>query len=208
MGAGRSGKKGVWMAIVFEGLVSTLGPDGTRHLAPMGPRFANGEGDAFFELAPFQGSSTLANLLSHPWGVFHITDQVFFFVKSLLDQPQVDWLPADVIQGWIIGGACRTLEFQVIASDLSAQRSRLTCQVVNRKHLREMGAFNRARHAIIEGAILYSRRHLLNPVDLADQFARLVPLVEKTGGEDEKTAFELLRNVLGLGKNDQAVDRS
>jgi NAD(P)-dependent dehydrogenase (short-subunit alcohol dehydrogenase family) len=35
-----------------------------------------------------------------------------------------------------------------------------------------------------------------------------VDWVEKTGGEDEKTAFELLRNGLGLGKNDQAVDRS
>jgi len=178
--------------MVFEGLVSTVDPGGGRHLAPMGPRFVSGEGDPFFELAPFQGSSTLKNLLAHRQGVFHVTDQVLLFAQALQGLAQPEWLAATKIVGWVVSGSCRALEFTVVEADVQGQRSRLTCRVEHRHTFREMGAFNRARHAVIEGAILASRRHLIPLTELDRQLSALAPLVEKTGGKDEKTAFGLL----------------
>lgn len=187
--------------MVFEGLLSTVGPEGNPHVAPMGPRFAHGEGDDTFELAPFQGSSTLNHLLAHPQGVFHVSDQVLMFAQTILGEANPDWIQAEKIQGWVISSACRALEFTVVQADLSERRPRLTCRVEHRRTLREMGAFNRARHAVIEAAILASRRHLLPVEELAGQMAALVPLIEKTGGPEEKTAFNLLQGLV-----DQAVD--
>lgn len=192
--------------MVFEGLVSTVDPEGGRHLAPMGPRFASGEGDPFFELAPFQGSSTLKNLLAHRQGVFHVTDQVLLFAQTLQGMAKPEWLPAKKISGWVISGSCRTLEFTVVEVDVQGQRSRLSCRVDHRQTFREMGAFNRARHAVIEGAILASRRHLLPRAELDRQLAALAPLVEKTGGKDEKTAFGLLLECVARSFESGPVD--
>ena len=51
-------------AMILEGLVTTLDPDGSPHLAPMGPRV---EGDfARFTLRPFPTSNTYQNLLPTP----------------------------------------------------------------------------------------------------------------------------------------------
>ncbi|MFM8930401.1 MAG: DUF447 domain-containing protein [Gemmataceae bacterium] len=194
--------------MVFEGLVSTVDPEGGRHVAPMGPRFESGESDPIFELAPFQGSSTLKNLLAHPHGVFHVTDQVLMFAQALLGQVQPDWVPAKKIRGWVIGSACRALEFTVVAVDLLGQRSRLTCRVDCRHHFREMGPFNRARHAVVEGAILASRRHLLPAAELERQMEALAPLVEKTGGPDEKLAFGLLFEHINQSVKSLPVDRA
>ena len=186
------------MTLVFEGLVTTVDPEGGRHVSPMGPRFVSGESDPSFELAPFQGSSTLKNLLAHPQGVFHVTDQVLLFAQALLGQAQPDWLPASKVRGWLIASSCRALEFTVVAVDTEGPRTRLACRVDHRHQFREMSAFNRARHAVIEGAILASRRHLLPALELEQQMQALAPLVEKTGGPDEKSAFgALLDSVKG-----------
>lgn len=186
------------MPLVLEGLVTTFSPDGGKHVAPMGPRFERGESDIVFELAPFQGSTTLANLMKHPEGVFHVTDDVLQVAKVLVGLPldQSEWLLAWEIKGWLLKNACRALEFRVELTDLSAQRSRLSCTVVRRHQFRDMGCFNRARHAVMEAAILASRRNILPPGDLGFEMGKLAPLVEKTGGIEEKEAFRILEKLI------------
>jgi hypothetical protein len=58
--------------------------------------------------------------------------------------------------------------------------------------LRDFFGFNRAKHAVVEAAILATRTDFL-PIDeiLAD-FDKLASLVQKTGGDDEHRAFQLL----------------
>ena len=91
--------------MIIEGLVTTVGPAGACHVAPMGPRFENSEWDDSFELAPFQGSATLRHLVEHPEGVFHLDDRVMLFAQLIvggwggLFAPLLRWLP----DGWSKG---------------------------------------------------------------------------------------------------------
>jgi hypothetical protein len=54
--------------------------------------------------------------------------------------------------------------------------------------------FNRARHAVVEGAILVTRLHMLGAAEVGRQLRDLKVLVEKTGGPREHEAFRLLES--------------
>jgi hypothetical protein len=56
--------------------------------------------------------------------------------------------------------------------------------------------FNRARHAIVEAAILATRLQFLPPDEVAREFDRLAVMVEKTGDAPEREAMALLRSHL------------
>ena len=57
---------------------------------------------------------------------------------------------------------------------------------------REFLGFNRARHAVLEAAILATRTHLLPADQLRTEFARLQVIVDKTAGPRELEAMALL----------------
>ncbi len=59
--------------MILEGLITTLNADDSPHVAPMGPR-VDGTDFTTFVLRPFPTSHTYQNLLRHPAGVLHITD--------------------------------------------------------------------------------------------------------------------------------------
>ena len=56
--------------------------------------------------------------------------------------------------------------------------------------------YNRARHAVVEAAILSTRLHLLGAEEVGRQMALLAPLVEKTGGSREREAWEAIEAVV------------
>jgi hypothetical protein len=60
--------------------------------------------------------------------------------------------------------------------------------------LRDFFGFNRAKHAVLEAAILATRTQFLPPDRVLAQLGELAPLVEKTGGAAEKRAFAFLRS--------------
>jgi hypothetical protein len=64
--------------------------------------------------------------------------------------------------------------------------------VVHRGVSREFLGFNRARHAVLEAAILATRTHLLPADQIRDEFAKLQVIVEKTAGPREREAMALL----------------
>src|SRR2546430_9636269 len=57
---------------------------------------------------------------------------------------------------------------------------------------REFLGFNRARHAVLEAAILATRTHLLPAEQIRDELARLQVIVDKTAGPREREAMALL----------------
>ncbi|MFN0050617.1 MAG: DUF447 domain-containing protein, partial [Planctomycetales bacterium] len=59
--------------------------------------------------------------------------------------------------------------------------------------LRDFFGFHRARHAVLEGAILATRVHLLSPGEIQSEFDRLKTIVHKTAGPREREAFDMLR---------------
>jgi uncharacterized protein len=59
---------------------------------------------------------------------------------------------------------------------------------------REFLGFNRARHAVLEAAILATRTRFLPPDEILGEYGRLAVIVEKTAGPNEHAAFDLLRD--------------
>ena len=191
--------------MILEGLVTTTDPAGAMHLAAMGPQVdataAYGHAIEQLLLKPFASSQTGSNLLRLPEGVFHVTDDSLLLARivtgTLAALPATR--PATAVRGWVLDDACRAYEFKVVAADASQERLRLEARVVAVHEGRPFLGFNRARHAVVEGAILVTRLHLLGVDEVRRQLRELAVLVEKTGGPREHEAFGLLEEKVAAG---------
>ena len=182
--------------MILEGLVTTTNPDGTPHLAPMGPRV---DPDMRrFLLRPFPTSHTYQNLLKHGVGVLHVTDDVLLMAHAAVGRverfPEVK--KAECVQGFILTGACRFFEFRVASIDESEQRVKIEAEVVHTGTLRDFFGFNRAKHAVLEAAIFATRLHLLPREEIEAEYRKLRVIVDKTGGDPEREAMAFLENFL------------
>jgi hypothetical protein len=191
--------------MILEGLVTTTDPAGAMHLAAMGPQVdataASGHAIEQLLLKPFASSQTGGNLLRLPEGVFHVTDDALLLARVVtgrLATPPAS-RPARAVRGWVLDDACRAYEFKVVAADTSQERLQLEARVVAVHEGRPFLGFNRARHAVVEGAILVTRLHLLGVDEVRRQLRDLAVLVEKTGGPREHEAFRLLEDKVAAG---------
>ena len=184
--------------MILEGIITTCDGTGQMHLAAMGPHVDEEAGRTGalerLSLRPFATSQTAVNLAAVPEGVFHLVDDVLLFArvvtKSLAEPPACR--PAEQVRGWVVEDACRAYEFRIEASDTSQERRRHEARVVRMHDGRPFVGFNRAKHAVVEAAILVTRIHLLGADEIRRQMTALVPLVEKTGGSRERAAWELI----------------
>jgi hypothetical protein len=188
------------MPLILEGIVTTENADGSVNVSPMGPIVDQPLRELV--LRPFKTSTTYANLKRTGAGVFHVTDDVELLAQAALGQP--DPLPkmirAEAMDGWILAEACRWHAFRVTSLDDREDRTQIVAEVVDSGRLRDFFGFNRAKHAVVEAAILATRRHLLPAEEIAREFERLDVIVQKTGGEAELRAFDFLRRYMeGVG---------
>jgi hypothetical protein len=182
------------MPLVLEGLVSTLDVGGGPHLAPMGPHVPAEDFD-HFTLRPFPTSQTCRNLLAHGEGVLHVTDDVLLLARAALGpvEPPPAWEPAERVRGWVLADCCRFFEFRVVSIDESEPRVRIEAAVVHVGRRREFFGFNRAKHAVLEAAVLATRTAFLPRDEIAAEYRRLSVIVNKTGGPAEHAAMALLQ---------------
>ncbi len=179
--------------MILEGIVTTMAADGTVNIAPMGPCV-----DADMRrllLRPFPTSQTYRNLKAHGEGVLHVTDDVLLLARAALGrvEPPPALLPATRVRGFVLRDACRYYEFRVLAIDDSAARVRIEAEVIHWGRLRDFFGFNRAKHAVVEAAILATRTEFLPLEEINAEYRKLAVIVEKTGGEPERAAFAFLR---------------
>lgn len=178
--------------MILEGIVTSLSASGEVNVAPMGPRV-----DASMRrllLRPFPTSQTYRNLKAHGEGVFHVTDDVLLLARAALGPIELPpLLPARLVRGFVLRDACRSYEFRVCSIDEREERVRIEADVVHAERLRDFFGFNRAKHAVVEAAILATRTHFLPLAEIQDEYRRLAVIVDKTGGEQEREAFEFLR---------------
>lgn len=180
--------------MILEAIVTTQDSQGVLNIAPMGPRVDDDGGMRTFLLRPFQTSTTFHNLVATREGVLHVTDDALLLARAAIGEPLAPpRRPAEVVRGQVLTGACHYFEFRVQAIDDREPRASITAVTVAEGFLRPFFGWNRARHAVLEAAILATRVNILPDLEINAQLHQWELLVHKTGGADEHTAFDLLR---------------
>jgi uncharacterized protein len=180
--------------VILEGIVTTVSPEGTINIAPMGPQV--GATMERFVLRPFRTAHTYRNLKAHGEGVLHVTDDVLLLAKAALGpvEPPPALFPAGRVRGFVLANSCRYHEFRVAALDDREERTRIEVEVLASGRLRDFFGFNRAKHAVVEAAILATRTAFLPLEEIEAEYRKLAVIVNKTGGPEEQQAFALLRD--------------
>lgn len=186
--------------LLIEGLMTTLAPDpppGAEpdiNLAPMGPIVDPSL--RRFVFRPFKTSTTYRNLKTTGEGVFHVTDDALMIARGAigtLRPADVELRPAARVRGRIVAGACRYYELRVTELDDREERTTIRAEAMAAGTLREFIGFNRAKHAVIEAAILATRLHLTGAEPVLAELDRLQVIVDKTGAAAEHQAMRELR---------------
>ena len=178
--------------MILEGLITTTDADGGMHLAPMGPT-VDGPDFRTFLLRPFPTSTTYQNLVRTDVGVLHVTDDALLLAKAAVGEAgQPSCHPATKVGGFILDDCCRAFEFRIVETDTSRERVHLKAEVLQTHRLRDFFGFNRAKHAVLEAAILATRFHLLPVAEIDTEFKRLRVIVDKTAGLQEREAMAFL----------------
>ena len=174
--------------MIIETIVTSLAPDGAVNFAPMGVEWSE---DALV-LKPFLETTTSRNVSGSGAAVVNLTDDVMLFAQAAISSPRFPSSPAEVVRGVVLEAACSWREVEVVRVDDTPPRSRIDTRVVHRGFRREFLGFNRARHAVLEAAILATRTHLLPAEQIREELARLQVIVDKTAGPREREAMALL----------------
>lgn len=182
--------------MILEAIVTTDDGHGAVNVAPMGPE-VDGEAITQITLKPFRSSRTFANLRQTGRAVVHLTDDVELIASTAIGLPQPAGSVQPLLGRWHkLVDCCRWWALEVQQWDDDPQRPRARCQIVHRGTQRDAFGFNRAKHAVVEAAILATRRQLLGSQEVRRQMEALRPLVEKTGGPAEHRAWRLLESRL------------
>lgn len=181
------------MPLILEGIVTTQDSSGELNIAPMGPLVD--EKLTSFTFRPFQSSRTYQNLNQTRVGVFHVVDDVFLIAQGAINRwsEMPETFPAEKIPGRVLSSACRWLEFEIVDIKDDEPRTTMAARVIHQGWLRDYWGLNRAKHAVLEAAILATRVHLIDVEELRRQYEHLGVIVQKTAGPREHAAFALLK---------------
>jgi hypothetical protein len=176
------------MPLIHECVVTTLSPEGRPHIAPLGLI----EEHEYWIAAPFRPSSTLFNLTHNPKATASFTDDARIFaglVTGCRNWPLTD------IEGWPaprLSAALAHAELVVARVEEHELRPRFFCSVRRIESHRAFLGMNRARAAVLEAAILATRLDMLPREKIEAELAYLQIAVDKTAGEAEREAWDMV----------------
>ncbi|MCX8003593.1 MAG: DUF447 family protein [Burkholderiaceae bacterium] len=178
--------------MIFETVVTTIAADGRPHVAPMGARYVGSD----VVLMPFKPSTTLQNILETGSAVLNLTNDVRVFAGCVTGRRDWPLRPAERIAGVRLADTLAHVELRLREVRDDAQRPTLRLTSVHRAHHADFPGFNRAQAAVIEGAVLVSRLHLL-PAEKIDAEMRYLQIaIDKTAGTAEREAWAWLREAV------------
>jgi uncharacterized protein len=183
------------MPVIVETIVVTVDRVGSLNVAPQGLVFDDDvpgrpRGVLF---RPYRDTTTFRNLEATRAAVVHLTDDALLVARSAIGLPvEPRLVPATRVRGQRIEDAPLAYEVEVVEVDASTERASVRGRVVAAVAGPPWRGFNRARHAVLEAAILATRVHLTGPAPVLADYAKLWTIVEKTGGEPEREAMRLL----------------
>jgi len=171
--------------VIFEAVVTSVAPDGRPHVAPMGVRY---QGEQVV-LMPFKPSTTHDNIVGSACAVLNIVTDTRVFAGCVTGRR--DWAvqPAEKIAGVRLACALSHVELTLAERIDDAQRPVLRMARVHEVTHANFAGFNRAQAAVIEGAVLVSRLHMLPPQKVDSEMAYLQIAIDKTAGPEEREAW-------------------
>ena len=179
--------------VIFETVVTSVSPQGKPHVAPMGVRFQPG----VVVLMPFVPSMTLANILATRHAVLNIVLDTRVFAGCVTGRKEWPTLPTEKINGVWLACALSHVELKLESmNDDDAQRPVLRMARVHEVSHAPYVGFNRAQAAIIEGAVLVSRLHMLSAAKIDSEMAYLQIAISKTAGPEEHEAWGWLQEAV------------
>ncbi len=174
---------------IFEGVVTTVSPTGAVHIAPMGVRY---QGDAVV-LMPFRPSTTLDNILHSRSAVLNLLVDPRVFAGCVTGRKSWPTLPAEQVTGVRLAAALGHVELALTSVSDDPQRPVLHLARVHAQTHGPFLGFNRAQAAVIEGAVLVSRLHMLAAQKVATEMAYLQIAIDKTAGPAAHEAWGWLQ---------------
>ena len=180
---------------IFETVISTCSAAGVVHVAPMGVRY---RGESVV-LKPFKPSTTLDNILVTRLAVLNLVDDVRVFAGCVTGRRS--WPTVDVHRGGEPRAARLVCALEHVLlrlerSDEDPERPTLTLARVHESRHAPWRGFNRAQAAVVEGAVLVSRLHLLPPAKVDAEMRYLQIAIDKTAGAAEREAWEWLQDAV------------
>lgn len=176
--------------MIRETIVTTASPTGEAHVAPMGATVVEGG----YLLQPFRPSRTLDNLAARRVAVVNFTDDARVFAGCITGRHR-SWptVPATRLEGAVRLADCLAHdEVEIVRMEEDATRPRFFCRTVHRGQHAPFLGLNRAVAAVLEGAILVSRLHMLDPERVDREMNYLSVAIEKTAGPAEREAWDWL----------------
>ena len=187
---------------IFETVLTTVDAAGTPHVAPMGVRYrARADGRPGVVLMPFKPSTSLDNIVATGCAVLNIVTDTRVFASCVTgrrDPALLRLLPAQRIAGQRLVNALRHIELRLAEQLDDAQRPVLLMVEVHAVDHAPFIGLNRAQAAVIEGAVLVSRLHLLAPEKVAREMAYLQIAIDKTASANEHEAWRWLTHAVAL----------
>ena len=175
--------------LIYETLVTTAhrAPDGTLvpHVAPMGLR----RDGRRCVLMPFRPSGTLDNILTLRTAVVNFSTDARIFAGCVTGRRDWSTVPAQRIEGLRLASTLGHAELALTRIDDHPQRPVLHFDIVHEATHAPFPGFNRAQSAVLEGAVLISRLHLLPAEKIATELAYLQIAIDKCAGPAELQAW-------------------
>lgn len=175
--------------MIIEVIVTTQNSEGLVHIAPMGVHVRE---RGALDILPFRPSRTLDNLQATGVAVVNYTDDSRIFAGCLTGRRAWPLIPAVTVAGKALAAALSWDEVQVERVEDDATRPRFMCKTVHTQIHAPFRGLNRAKAAVVEGAILVSRLSLLPAERIDREMAVLASAVDKTAGPEERQAWEWL----------------
>ncbi|MEO0974098.1 MAG: DUF447 domain-containing protein [Pseudomonadota bacterium] len=178
--------------MITETVVTTVSSDGQVHIAPMGVRESQGR----VLLAPFRPSTTLDNLEQTERAVINLIDDVRVFAGCVTRRRR-EWPTVDLGDGRA-RLACALGHRALLVDEVDADdlRPSVWCREVSNGVHSPFAGFNRAQAAVVEGAILVSRLHMLPPEKVQAEVEYLTIAIDKTAGPREQEAWQWLMDAI------------
>ncbi|KAF2989821.1 DUF447 family protein [Methylocystis sp. MJC1] len=176
------------MPLIHECVVTTLTAEGLPHVAPLGLIEEGG----YWIAAPFRPSTTLSNLERSGKLTASFTDDARIFASLVTG---VRNFPLTDVNGWPtprLSAALAHAALEVERIEADAVRPRFFCRVTHTESHQPFLGMNRARAAVLEAAILATRLDRLSREKIDSEIAYLKIAIDKTAGEAEREAWEMV----------------